>query len=160
MDKTRQASTGMRKGFTMIELIISIVVISLGVWIVMVGYPKIKTSMNAKNALTQATTVVGAFDEYKNSYNNGAYMATTSKTIATIPLMKDLMGGANGIADVSGWRYGCTAGTASTASIITTNYESPEIARLAAKQISANLGWTATAAGSAVTMSKANVVCK
>ncbi len=151
---------GKKRGFTMVELLLVILIGGILIVAGVQGYNKIYLPTQADAEVKKITFVLGGIERVKNNFNKGAYQGKARGTIKTNLSLTNALGGATGINDVGEWTYACTAGGAQTITIVTSNYDNLTKAQMIVAGVNNNLSpWVATLTGTGVTVTKANSTC-
>lgn len=144
----------------MTELVIAIVIVGIVLAVVYVVGGGMKASSKGDAAFTRISSVISGIERAKQDHG-GVYIAQAATKISLTPLLVQEMGGAANTRDVADWTYACAAGSDKTITLTTTNFESTDVANLAAAKVNGNLApWNAVAAGSTLTLTLNNIVCR
>lgn len=150
---------GFRNGNSMIEIGVVMIIAAVGISAALLAYKKLFIPMQGDAAFSQISSVVDATERSKNT-SGGTYPVASSAKIPTVTNLLIELGGIDQSRDVADWTYSCTAGSGQTITIVTSPYSSEVIAQLAATKVVSNKApWTATVAGTTVTVTMANAVC-
>jgi type II secretory pathway pseudopilin PulG len=152
----------MRSAMSLLEAVFWIILVGIFLYGVFNSFAKSKANTKANVAHQAVTTFIGGV-ETSQRLNGGVYIAQTSKKVsdATMVNLANALGGTTNIKDVQDWTYTCAAGSASTLTVTTTNYDDTTVRDVVVALINSNnRPWTAVASGSAIAFSKANVVCR
>lgn len=152
----------MRKGVTLVELSIVLVITGIILVTVFVIAPKLMTGSKSDNIVGSFSGVQSALETVKSS-NAGAYPAQAAAAAfsAGPAALYNELGGANGTKDLAGWTYRCPAGAGQSLVIVTSNMESTEVAKAALTKLNGRMApWVATLSGTALTITKSNVTCQ
>lgn len=159
----KEKYTGLRKGVTLIELSIVLVIagiLAIGVFVVA---PKLMTGGKADNTVNSFGAINSAMESVKAS-NGGAYPAqAAAATFAAGPAaLYNELGNAAGTRDLAGWTYRCPAGGGQTITVVTSDLEDAQVQQSAITKINGRFApWAAVASGTTgLTITKANVTCQ
>ena len=150
----------MRGGFTIAEISLVIIIATILIVGGIFAYKKILPSTQASAGFKKVNAVISAVERAKQT-NGGLFVAANDK-IDNIAILKNEMGGANGVSDVKNWQYSCTEGDDTTLTITTDKFNNPTVTALVAQKVNSNLApWTATDNGDqTITLTLNNVDCK
>lgn len=148
---------GFKKGFTMVELTLVLVLVGVIVTIGMLAFNKLYAPTVAGNEYSKTMQVIGAVERAAGD-NGGRFPAEGGAeiNIDATSVVKAQMGGNTG--DLSGWTYICS-GTSAT--IKTAELSSTTVATLLTQKIiGSSPSWSAVNNGDkTVSITKSNVTC-
>lgn len=147
----------MRPGFAMLDFIVTIVLVGLAITLTIIYGPKLMTGRKSDIGLASFRSLESGIEAVRLN-NGGAYPAATG---AISGQLLTSLGGTTATKDLTGWTYGCTAGAGQTITIVTTSFESTEIADDFINKINGHVKpWAAVASGTnAATITKSGVTC-
>ena len=151
----------MRKGVTIIELSIVLIVAGIVVIAAFTGYNKIYLPTKASAEKQKISAVLIGLERVK-FINGGPYPVQAMGKLSSMPIMINVLGGIGAIKDVSDWTYDCSIGSNQTITLQTTPLDDPIVISIIADMINSdNDGWTATAGPlNSVTVTKPNAICR
>lgn len=152
----------MRKGFTLIELIFVLVIVSALVIAGLSQYNKMKAPTQANGEFAKISQLLGGIDRAAGEAS-GAYPALTALAISgSDNAISIQMGGAAVLGDITGWTYNCAAGASSTVTVTTSALTSTVLADLVRSKIrGAFPAWTPNADGNdQVVLTLSGAVCQ
>lgn len=149
--------TGFKKGFSVIDTILAII---LGVTLLGGGifaYNKTFSSTASTSEYQKYAVVIGAVERAKGD-NGGSYPAKPAGTaLNAAGLITNHLGGVTPAGDMAGWSYGCVGTTLTIKSVA---FSDTNIADIVAAKVPKNHpGWTATSASGVVTSVLTGVAC-
>jgi type II secretory pathway pseudopilin PulG len=134
-----------RKGLTLIEVLIAVGIFMLVVGVAVFIYNSINPKVKANNAYQEVQTVISAVNSVASDYG-GNYPALSNAELTGNPFApylgrnKDIYGGI---------KYSCPAGVSSTITVkipysfLGSAKDAPDICQIVARRISKNTGWNA-----------------
>lgn len=149
---------GFRKGFTMIELGLGLVIAGIVMSIGLLAFNKMNTPTVANSEYSKAMQVIGAVERASGDAGGSFPAAAAATAISSTAAVSNQMGG--NTADLAGWKYSCLA-AGTTATITTTTLASNTVASLLASKVNGSSpNWAASATGAVVTITKSNILCQ
>jgi len=151
-----------RKGFTLIELIFVLVIVTTLVIYGLSQYNKMKAPTQANGEFAKIAQLLGGIDRAAGEAH-GSYPALTALAISgSDNAISIQMGGGSVITDIAGWTYNCAAGASSTITVTTSALTSTVLADLVRSKVrGAFPAWTPNANGNAqVVLTLSGVVCQ
>lgn len=152
----------MRPAYTLVEIAFAVILVGAIAYAAYQGFMKLNDSTKSKAQHELVVSVIAGVERAKDS-NGNVYLVAANKKMSDASMVRlaNEMGGTQGIRDVQDWTYTCATGSNQTLTITTTNYESTIIQQNVINKInSSNAPWTAAASGSAITITRPNVVCR
>lgn len=161
--KDRVKRKGMRAGYSILELVFSLILIALILGGIYMAYKTLKLSSMTTKKTNEITTVIGAAERVRSA-NNDAFVAA-SNNIGSIPKMNLELGGSNGSRTIKRWTYKCADSYNTTLSMVTTRYISVDLRDAVLQKVNVDLApWEFTASGSTsaptITLEYKNVPCQ
>lgn len=146
-----------KKGFTLIELTLVLVILGLLVGAAITNFGKVFSPTQATNEYSRTMQVIGAAERAAGD-NAGQYpIASAGTAVSATASIAAQMGG--NTADLAGWTYSCVG---TTATITTATLESSSVTTILSTKVSASSpNWVPTpdTVNKIVTFVKTNVTC-
>jgi len=156
-----QSEKKMRKGLTLIETLLVVVLLFAVLAVVFSMFPKIKGKLDVMGLNSSATMVIGGVESAKSQYGNGRYIASSKKAIPDIKALKLSLGGEKATESLSDWTYECPDGASSTITVTTPDIQNDDARDgLEMSFNSKNSDWVATVNGDTVEFTLDKVLCK
>ena len=150
----------MRRGVTIIELSVVLIIAGIIAIAAFTGYNKIYLPTKADSEYKKIAAVFSGIERARTL--NGSVYPVMSGQINTIPMISNALGGAKGTKDVQDWVYNCSGpGSNQTITLTTGAVDDPVVAALVQDMINNNNdNWSATInSNNQIVASKANAVC-
>jgi prepilin-type N-terminal cleavage/methylation domain-containing protein len=159
IEAVSQAKEKMRPGYSIVEIMLTIVIIAILIGGVYTAYQKIYLPTQADRASKKIETVIAGIERVK-SRNGGVFPAYDGNIIDS-SLLKNSLGGTQGTKDIQAWTYSCAAGTDTTLSLTSEPLDSAEKADLVVDNLNSEIApWQASKDGAnKITVSVDHVSC-
>jgi len=150
---------GMRKGMTLIELILVLAIFAIIIGIAYSVFLKLNKPSQANKWATKISAVQASVERAKG-YNSDTYFVYSGAIRSNVNLRNSL-GGNTATKDIAGWTYNCSRSSDTTVSFTTSAFDDPEVMALTQQKVASRIApWTVTPSGTKLVISKAHAVCQ